>query len=285
MLVATACLWSTSGVLVKSIDWNPLALSSARSMVALLTIVWLVRKSDFRRLISPPDKGQWLGAVLLMIISVLFVAATKLTTAANVILLQYTSPVWVAIFAPLVVRERTSGRDWLFIGIAFVGMGLFFMDSLSGEGVWGMILAIICGMAVAGLALQLRYHKNNQPMKAMIYGNILVIAVGLPFWSAPWPSPGDVGLIIVAGVFQFGLAYYLYTLASAGVTSLEMVLVTALEPLLNPLWVFLAIGEKPGPWALAGGAVVLITITCWSVLKTLYPSPALMGGSHKSHES
>ena len=270
-------------MLVKSIDWNPMALSSSRSLVALLTILWLSRRNlDLR----PPDKRQWLGAALLMVTSVTFVIATKLTTAANVILLQYTSPVWVAIFAPLLVRERTSGRDWLFIGIAFIGMALFFQDALSAEGIWGLVLAIVCGMAVAGLAIELRYNKHNQPMKLMIYGNILVVLVGLPFWGPPWPSAGDVGLIIVAGVFQYGLAYYLYTLASAGVTSLEMVLVTALEPILNPVWVFLVIGERPGPWALVGGAVVLITVTVWSVLKTIYPSPALSGKKYnESSES
>jgi len=272
LLLAAAAFWSLSGVLVKSINWNPMALASSRSMVACLTIMFLSRRSlDM----SLPNKGQWLGAFFMALVSVTFVAATKLTTAANAILLQYTAPVWVAIFAPLVLRERTSGRDWFFIAVVFGGMGLFFMDSVSGEGFWGIILAIISGMAFAGLPMALRYVKDDQPFKCLIYGNLLVMAVGLPFWKAPWPDSTDILLIIVAGVVQYGLPYYLYAMASKGVTTLEMVLITALEPILNPVWVFLAIGERPGMWSIIGGAVVMSTITTWSVLKTVRPSPAL----------
>ena len=76
----------------------------------------------------------------------------------------------------------------------------------------------------------------------------------------------------LAGVGQFGIPYYLYTRASRGVSSLEMVLITTLEPILNPVWVFLVVGEKPGVWALIGGAVVLLTVTIWSIIKI--PAPA-----------
>lgn len=272
LLLAAAFFWSLSGVLVKSIDWNPMALASSRSLVAGLAIMFLTRRSlDLR----PPNKAQWLGAIFMALVSLAFVTATKLTTAANAILLQYTAPVWVAIFAPLVLRERTSGRDWFFIAVTFSGMALFFMDSVSGEGLLGIILAIFSGMAFAALPMALRYVKDDQPFKCLIYGNILVVLAGLPFWRAPWPDAGDILLIIIAGVVQYGLPYYLYALASRGVSSLEMVLITALEPILNPVWVFLAIGERPGTWSLIGGALVLTTITAWSILKTLRPSPAL----------
>ncbi|MDR2945418.1 MAG: DMT family transporter [Candidatus Adiutrix sp.] len=271
-LLAAASLWSLSGVLVKTIDWNPLALASSRSLVAGFTIIFLTRRTLDRR---PPSRPQWWGAVFMALVGLTFVSATKLTTAANAILLQYTAPVWVAIFAPLVLRERTSGRDWFFIALTFGGMAMFFMDSVSAEGFWGIILAIMSGLAFAALPMALRYVKDDQPFKCLIYGNFLLFLVGLPFWRAPYPDLGDVGLIIFAGVVQYGLPYYLYALASKGVSTLEMVLVTALEPILNPIWVFLAIGEQPGLWSLIGGAVVLLTITAWSVLKTVRPSPAV----------
>lgn len=274
-LLITATLWSMSGVLVKTIDWNPLAIASARSLVAALTIAFLARKTMRW---TRPGRAQWIGAIFMALITIAFVCATKLTTAANAILLQYTAPVWVAVLAPLVLRERTSGRDWLFISIALAGMVMFFMDSLSAEGFWGIILAIFSGVVFAGLAISIRYNKGRERFQSVVYGNLLTVAVGIWFWRAPWPGLGDILLIVFAGVFQLGLAYYLFTLASEGVSSLEMVLVTALEPILNPIWVFLVVGEQPGHWALIGGAVVLLTITIWSVLKTIRPSPALAAG-------
>jgi len=271
-LVLTAILWSVAGVIIKSVDWNPVAIASVRGLAAALTIAFLARKSlDW----TPPVRSQWVLAVCMAAISLCFVTATKLTTAANAILLQYTAPVWVALAAPLILRERTSGRDWFFIVIAFGGMALFFLDALSPEGFWGIMAGFMCGILFAGLAISLRYSKDHQRMKSIVLGNFLVASLGLIFCRPPWPSAAEMMLVILAGVFQIGLAYYLFTLASSGVSSLEMVLVTALEPVLNPIWVLIFINEKPGFWALIGGSIVLITITAWSVLKTLRPSPGL----------
>ncbi|MDR0882299.1 MAG: DMT family transporter [Candidatus Adiutrix sp.] len=268
LLVITATLWSMAGVIIKSVTWSAPAIASFRSLGAALTIAFLARKTlDYRR----PDRGQWLTAILLALVSITFVWANKLTTAANAILLQYTAPVWVALAAPLILRERTSGRDWLFILVALGGMGLFFKDALSPEGLGGILLAIMSGLIFAGLALSLRWNRGRggQPLKSMVLGNLLLAGLGLFCWRPPWPSPGEFGLLIIAGAFQFGLPYYLYALASAGVSSLELVLVTALEPIMNPIWVFLVVGERPGGWSIIGGAVVLATITVWSLLKTL----------------
>lgn len=271
-LVATAILWSMSGVLIKSIDWNPLAIASSRSFVAMLTIAFLARKTiDW----SLPNKPQWVGAICMALLSAFFVIATKLTTAANAILLQYTAPVWVALLAPLILHERTNRRDWFFILIVFAGMGLFFIDHLSTEGLLGMFFAILSGVAFAGLSISIRYVKDNQPFKLMIYGNMLMLAAGLFFWRPPWPSPTGISLILFAGVVQFGISYYLFTLASKEATSLELVLITMIEPILNPVWVFLIVGEKPGLWSMLGGAVVVLTVTSWSVLKVIKPTPAL----------
>lgn len=272
LLLVTAALWSTGGVIIKSVDWNPGAIAAGRSLAAGLTIAFLARKQvDF----SPPSRMEWAGAFCLAFLSLTFVVATKLTTAANAILIQYTAPVWVAIAAPLLLRERTGGRDWFFIALIFFGMTLFFKDSLSSEGKWGIVSAIISSFFFAALALMLRVARDGKPMKITIYGNVLLMATAVFFWRPPWPSLGDWGLMALAGVVQFGIPYYLYTLASQGVSSLEMVLITTLEPILNPVWVFLLLGEKPGMWSLVGGAVVLVTVTVWSILKI---PPAARGG-------
>ena len=264
LLVVTAGLWSIGGVIIKNVAWNPLAISSCRGLFAGLTLIVLTRKTlDLRW----PDRAQWFGAVLLAVLSTIFVVANKLTTAANVVLLQFTAPVWVALIAPWLLKERTRPGDWFFIGLALAGLALFFMEALSIEGLLGNALALVNGLIFAGVALAMRHSPTGSPMKMLICGFLLAASLGLVFWRPPWPSPADLGLIALAGVVQLGLPYYLYSRASEGVSSLEMVLVTALEPILNPIWVFLVVGERPSGWSLAGGAVVLVTVTVWSVLK------------------
>jgi drug/metabolite transporter (DMT)-like permease len=267
LLIVTAALWSTAGVSIKTIEWNPLAIASSRSLVAGLFMAFLARKQKIfsRR----PSKNTLAGAVALALVSICFVSATKLTTAANAILLQYTAPIWVALAAPFILKERTRGLDWFFIALTAGGMALFFMDSLSAEGFWGIIIAIGCSLAFAGMAIAMRFNKTDGPPFAMmVYGNMMVFLAGLYFWQPPWPTFRDVIIIVLLGVFQFGLAYHLFALASQGVTSLELVLITALEPILNPILVFLFLGERPGLWALLGGSVVLLSVTAWSVIKT-----------------
>ncbi|UQZ87767.1 EamA family transporter [Deltaproteobacteria bacterium Smac51] len=273
LLVVTALLWSISGVIIKSINWNPLGIASARSLIAGFTIAFLARN---HKIFRKPAPSQLIGAIIMAMVSVAFVSATKLTTAANAILLQYTAPIWVAIAAPFILKERTRGLDWIFIGITLCGMALFFLDSISAEGFWGIVIAICSSVFFAGMAIAVRYNnEDGPPFTIVIYGNIIVFLAGLYFWQPPWPGPKDIALLLLLGVVQYGVSFYLYTLASRGVTSLELVLITTLEPILNPIWVFLAIGERPGNWALAGGAIVLLSVTGWSVLKTLRPTPGL----------
>jgi drug/metabolite transporter (DMT)-like permease len=203
----------------------------------------------------------------LALLSLLFVAAMKMAPAANVIVLQYTAPLWVAVLAPLVLRERTSGRDWLFMGFIFGGVVLFFFDGISLEGFWGNILAVLSGLFFGIQAMALRRIKGAGPVHAVILGNFLTFVIGLPAWSAPFPNATGWLLLILLGVGQMGLAYYLYSMAVPKVTSLELVLIPMLEPIICPIWVFLFIGELPGPWAIIGASVVIVSIVLWNILK------------------
>lgn len=260
-------MWSTGGLGIKSVDWNPLAIASARSLIAGVFMILLTRKQYpiFKR----PSRGTLVGALILCGLSLTFVSATKLTTAANAVLLQYCAPVWVALAAPFILKERTRRLDWVFIGLTLFGMVLFFLDSISAEGLLGIIVAIFASVFFGGMAMSVRYNNDGggPPFGIMIYGNLMVFLAGLYFWRAPWPDFGDIMILLALGLFQYGLPYYLFTQASRGVTSLELVLIPTLEPILNPIWVFLFLGEQPGNWAIAGGITVFCSVTVWSVFK------------------
>jgi drug/metabolite transporter (DMT)-like permease len=259
-LVATAVLWSTGGVLIKLIDWNPLAIAGMRSAIAAVLILAVVRKPTFN--FSFAQVG---GAISFSATVICFVTATKLTTAANAILLQYTAPVYTALFAWRFLGERTSWIDWASIAVVFGGVALFFLDNLSRGGYMGNILALMAGVAHAWLGLFLRKQKKGSPTESLLLGNILTAVIGIPFmFGSPLGLLDWTGLSLL-GVFQLGISYALYAGAIKSVRALDAMLIFMIEPILSPIWVFLIVGESPGPWALAGGVVVIAAVTMRSL--------------------
>jgi len=200
---------------------------------------------------------QIAGAVCYAATTILFVAATKMTTAANAIFLQYTAPVYVAILGAYFLKEKVTGFEWLTIVAAMFGMALFFFDRLTFASYWGNGLAILAGVAFAGMIIFMRKQKSEFPLGSIFLGNILAAIVCLPFMFGP--APDKVGWLALAalGTVQLGLSYILYSIAIKRVTALEGIMVPMLEPVLNPIWVFLFLAEQPGRWAVPGGIIVI----------------------------
>ncbi len=253
LLLCAALCWSLGGVLVKSIDWPPMAIAGGRSAIAIPLILLCVGRPRFS--FSAAQIGGALGYAGTVI---LFVFATRMTTAANAIFLQYTAPIYVALIGSWYLGERASRIDWLVIAVALVGIALFFMDRLTTAGMWGNIIALGSGLCFAAVALFLRKEKAGSPVASIVLGNIIVALAGLPFMlQAPSLGEGSLWRLVLLGTVQLGLPYVLYAIAIKQVTALEATLIPLLEPVLNPLWVMLALGERPGPWAIVGGLLVL----------------------------
>lgn len=269
-LVITALLWSLGGLLIKSVAWNPLAIAGMRSAIALLPMLAFTKRSRFTW-----SGAQLGGAVAYAATVSLFVVANKLTTAANAILLQYTAPIYVALFGTWFLGEKATKTDWLAIGATFGGMLLFFADRLSPGGMLGNFIAILSGIAFAGTAMCLRKQKNASPLESVILGNILTAFIGLPFmFSGPYPDATGWAALLLLGLFQLGFSYILYATAMKHVTALEGILIPILEPILNPVWVALLLGEKPGRFAVVGGLIVLAAVTGRSAATLRQPQPA-----------
>jgi drug/metabolite transporter (DMT)-like permease len=256
LLAATALLWSLGGVFVKLIDWNSMAIAGVRSAFTALLLWVYLRKPKFNW-----SRDQVLCAFAYALTVTSYVAGTKLTAAANVILLQYTAPIYVALFGFAILKERTTKADWITTGIVIAGMGLFFMDELDISGVWGNILGIISGIGFATVTLLMRKQKDGSSLESILLGNIITAAVGLPFVFGPPPAPTTWIVIIVMAILQLGLPYILYSIAMKSVKALEAVLISVLEPLVNPIWVYLMVGEIPGKWSIIGGIIVLVAVT------------------------
>ena len=252
LLLLAALCWSLGGVLIKSIDWPPMAIAGGRSAIAIPLMLLLVGRPKFT--FSVAQIGGAIGYALTV---VLFVFATRMTTAANAIFLQYTAPIYVALIGRWYLGERASKIDWLVIAVALVGIALFFLDRLTTAGFWGNIVALGSGVAFAAVALFLRKEKAGSPVAAIILGNCLVALAGLPFMFQHSLGREGAWRLLLLGTVQLGLPYVLYATAIKSVTALEATLIPLLEPVLNPLWVMLALGEEPGPWAILGGLLVL----------------------------
>ena len=207
---------------------------------------------------------------------VLFVVSTKLTTAANAIFLQYTAPIYIALLSPWLLRERVSRLDWILIGVAFTGIALFFCDGLSFAGIWGVIAALASGVSYAWLTMLMRREKSASPEATVFLGNLMTVLVAAP---AMWP-PVNLGhnwpWLLALGVLQLTIPYLLYARAIRHVRALDASIVSMIEPILNPIWVMFAVGERPAQWSIIGGCVVLGTSLLRSILASRESESALI---------
>jgi drug/metabolite transporter (DMT)-like permease len=239
-LLLTALLWSTGGLFVKLLHWHPLSIFSARGIVAsVVFLIWL-RRVPLR--ITP---FLAVGAAGYMGAQFFFILSTRLTTAANAIFLQYTAPIYVLIFGVWFLRERPRRIDWITMVVIFAGMMLFFGEDLTFEGLYGNLAAILSGVALAVMIVCTRAQKDSHPAQIFLIGSCLGGLIGLPSVLQETWSLTDIAIIAYLGVFQTGLAAALYSIAIRQVPALESNLILMLEPVLNPLWVFLVIGESP----------------------------------------
>jgi drug/metabolite transporter (DMT)-like permease len=251
-------------VLIKFVaeTWPGLAVASGRGFIAALFLLATNRGLRFHF-----SRDQIVGAICYAACTLTFCTATTLTSAANAILLQYTAPVWVALLGAWFLGERATSADWITIAVALGGMALFFKDSLTLGHLDGDALAVLSGVFFAVMTIALRKQKDGSPVESIILGNIIAFLVGLPWIiQSPLLAPSGWAALLVLGVVQLGVSYWLYARAIRHVTALEAVLIPVIEPVLNPVWVLIFMRERPTRWAIVGGAVVLGAVTVRAII-------------------
>lgn len=260
LILFAALLWSTGGLFIKWTKLSGLELSFYRSFFATITVAIVTRKEGFGL-----NRITAVASVLYAVLLVLFVLATKQTTAANAIFLQYTAPVYLLILEPILYKERFRFRDLITVVVCVGAMGLFFVGQLRPQDVSGNLLALASGLCFALYFLLLRHSKARTVNRAssVIYGNLLAVVVLAPIGLAAFPTidTRDAFCVLYLGIVQLGLAYVLFTTAMArGVRSLDAGIIGYIEPVLNPVWVFPVLGERPSRWALVGGAIIIAAV-------------------------
>lgn len=280
LVLGAALLWSTGGLFIKWTTLNAFELTFGRSLLAALTVAFFTRREGYRL-----NTMTILTSLLYAALLLLFVVATKLTTAANAIFLQYTAPIYVLLLEPLFYKEKFRRADLIAVAACIAGMSLFFVGKLRPQDISGNLTALASGLCFAFYILLLRHPRTQKVNRAssVIYGNLLLVAfsaVVIIFFNEPAGianlehlSLRDTGSVLYLGVIQIGVAYTLFTLGmSRGVRSLDAAIVGYIEPVLNPIWVFLFLGERPSAWAIIGGAVIIAAVashTLWGTRKTI----------------
>lgn len=268
LVFGAAVLWSTGGLFIKATHLSALELSFGRSLLAAITIAIFTRREGFGI-----NKISAITSILYAALIILFVLATKLTTAANAIFLQYTAPVYVLILEPIFYKEKFRARDFITVALCLAGMSLFFVGKLRPEDVSGNLLALASGLCFALFFLLLRHSKARDVNRASsaIYGNLIAVAICTP-WFLGAVKRGinvtDFARIAYLGIVQIGFAYLLFTQAMArGVRSLDAGIIGYIEPVLNPVWVFLFIGERPTGWAIVGGVIIIVSVLSHTIIE------------------
>ena len=281
-VVAAVLLWSTGGLFIKLTALDAYQVTFFRSLLAGLTVLILTRKSGLRINVF----GLLVSCIYATLLF-LFVWATKQTTAANAIFLQYTAPVYILILAPFVIGEKFHLRDLLTVIFCIGGMSLFFVGDLTIGDYQGNLAALGSGIFL-GLYIMLLKHprltgiragqaetpgaplRPINPVITVIYGNFLLALVTLPSGIKALPVMNAVDLFAVAflGIVQIGIAYILFIKGvSGGTRPLDASIIGFIEPLLNPVWVFLFIGEAPSRWAILGGTIIVATVVMHTVVQ------------------
>jgi DME family drug/metabolite transporter len=255
-IVIAALLWSTGGIGIKAVEDPALKVTFYRSIFAAITLFVIFRR-DVRI--------KWSPAVAVAIVSyggclTTFVVATKWTTAANAIFLQYAGVIWVLLLSPLVLREPMRRRDVIAIVVALTGMALFFVGKFEARGMAGNAMALVSSVFFAMMILALR-RETHASRAAVTWGNVVLSLALLPFVSHDLSlTTKSLLALLFLGVFQIGLAYAFFVRGLKHVTATEASLTGMLEPVANPIWVLLFLGERPSAYALFGGAIVLAAI-------------------------
>jgi drug/metabolite transporter (DMT)-like permease len=276
-ILLCAVLWSTSGLFIRLVDWHPIVISGSRSVLAVFVLL-AVRffqpdaKKSFR--IKPLLKeAPALAACGLCYAAtmILFVIANKLTASANTILLQYAAPVWAALLAWFFLKEKPHWEQWCALVLVSAGMYLVFANGLKTGSMSGDILALLSGIAFGANSVVLRMRKDGNPADILIFSHIICVLFSAPFFFLYPPSLTVSSLACIAfmGIFQIGAASALFAYGIRRVPAVQAMLTAAIEPVLNPLWVLLAMGERPGLSVIAGGAVILAAVMFSSAFSAL----------------
>lgn len=265
-VLLSAICFSLGGVLIKSIPWSSVTIQGIRSIFSSLVIgsFMLMRHQRF-----VVNKTVLLGAVFNTVMAFTFVAATKMTTAANAIVLQFTEPIFVILLLWVLYKKKPGKDALLACVVVFSGILCFFFESLSAGGMVGNMLAIFSGLTYA-LVMLMKGFKGSDFESSLLISNAISMVIGIPALLKETDYSVEIwGFMILLGVFQFGFSYVFLSKGLDYVSPVTASLTSAIEPILNPLLVAAFCGETIGALGIVGAVLVVGASTTYNVLQAM----------------
>lgn len=261
----TGLLFSLGGLCMKVVPWNAMAINAFRCLASAAVVLIYMRiagrKLRFNRTVA-------VCAAAICATTTVYAAAVKLTTAGAAIVIQFTAPVWTMILGALIFRKKPRRIDVAACAFVFAGIAVCFFDGLAAGRTLGNLLALLSGMTYSGVFM-CNSAKDSHPMSSVVYGQFASALIGLPWLlRAPFGEldAGAWTALVVLGVFQLGLGYVFLAAGLETTPPVTACLLTGIEPVLNPVWVALFYKETVTPLFIAGGALVLLSVTVYGVL-------------------
>ena len=263
-MLVCATLWSIAGILIKVIPWTGFSVAAMRGLIAGITIAVYMALKKYRFILN---KKTLITGILSAMVYTCFVCSNKMTTAANAIVLQFTSPVFIVIFTTVIYKTGIRRADLLVVLFTLAGITLTFLDKLESGYILGNFVAVGAGMFMAGMFVSVGNCEGEERFSGILLGQFFTFLIGLPsvIISKPEFTPAATAAILALGVFQLGISYILYIKSSKYCPPLACCLLGAVEPLLNPVWVMIFDGETPGLLAFVGGIIVIASVTVWCI--------------------
>ena len=263
-MITSAVLWSTAGFFIKVLPWNPVVIAGFRSLISSGVYLCFMRYEKNRFLIN---HYSIISGAALSCTFIFFVVANKLTTSANAVVLQYSAPIFILILSAVFFHQKFRKGDIVTVVVTSIGISLFFLDQLSGGRMLGNLIALASGISFATMFVTTGNADRDSLASGILLGHLFTATVGIPF-AFVYQTPVSFTItaaILALGIFQLGIPYILYGIAVRDCSPLACSLIGMIEPLLNPVWVFLFNGETPSMFAMAGGIIVICTITAWTI--------------------
>ncbi len=265
LIVGAAFLWSLAGVFIKFLDLPPLTIVFYRSLFAALIFIPFLRGNAWRF-----DRPILISVISYTAAISAFVSANKLTTAANAIVLQYTAPLFVFLFSALALGEKVSKLNGFALAVSMIGVGIISLGSAGQPEMAGVLLALLSGLLFAVYMVNLRSTQAVSPVYLTLINNVAcALLLLLVVKSQLALSSTQLGILVVMGAVQLGVPYFLFSKGLQSVPLQEASLIALIEPVLNPLWVALTVGEIPSFTTLAGGSLIVAALA----VRYLWPLP------------
>jgi len=252
-LLLAAVLWSLAGIFIKFLSLPPLTIVFYRSLFASLFFAFFIRRS-----IAVPRVALFVSALAYTAAISAFVSANKITTAANAIALQYTAPMFVFVIVHFLFGEKITGASWISLILGMLGVAVICVGSAGQPDAAGVMIALLSGLLFSIYMVSLRFLKEFNPGTLTFLNNMICCLILLPWVGSELSISLEEGWIVaVMGVVQLGIPYWLFSKGLEQISVQEASLIVLIEPVLNPIWVALIVGELPSGATLVGGLCIV----------------------------